>query len=143
NQVTLTTQLSATSVTVGATVHDSATLAGASADAGGTVTYTVYTNNTCTAGAQSAGTAAVVNGQAADSNDVTFNTAGTFFWQAAYSGDAKNSAATSVCTSEQLVVNPKAAVTVTTQLSAASIIVGGKAHDSATLTGATADAGGT
>jgi uncharacterized repeat protein (TIGR01451 family) len=35
---------------------------------------------------------------------VTFNTAGTFYWQAVYSGDANNVGATSVCTAEVVTV---------------------------------------
>jgi hypothetical protein len=45
-----------------------------------------------------------VNGVVPDSDPVTFNTAGTYYWQAVYSGDAKNSGATSVCGTEVLVV---------------------------------------
>jgi hypothetical protein len=140
---TIATALSATTVNTGTAVHDSAILSGATADAGGTVTYTVYDNNTCTSNAndQSAGTKTVTNGVVPDSDAVTFNTAGTFYWQAAYSGDAHNDAAKSVCTSEVLVVktNPMIATT----LSATSVNIGGSVHDSATLAGATADAGGT
>jgi hypothetical protein len=101
----ITTTLSATSVDVGSTVHDSAALSGVTSDAGGTVTYTVYTNNTCTAGARDAGTVTVTNGLVPDSNALAFNTAGTFYWQAIYSGDTNNNPATSVCTDETLVVN--------------------------------------
>ncbi len=50
------------------------------------------------------GTKTVTNGVVPDSNSLQFNTAGTFYWQAVYSGDANNNGATSVCTSEQLVV---------------------------------------
>jgi hypothetical protein len=103
----ITTTLSATSVDVGSTVHDSATLSGASIDAGGTVTYTVYTNNTCTAGARDAGTVTVTNGVIPESNALAFNSAGTFYWQAVYSGDTNNNGATSTCTDETLVVNKK------------------------------------
>jgi hypothetical protein len=103
----ITTTLSATSVDVGSTVHDSATLTGATSDAGGTVTYTVYTNDTCTAGARDAGTKTVTNGVVPDSDPLAFNTAGTFYWQAVYSGDANNNGATSTCTDETLVVNKK------------------------------------
>jgi hypothetical protein len=132
---TITTTLSATSVGVGTAVHDSAALMGATSDAGGTVTYTVYTNNTCTQGAQNAGTVTVTNGVVPDSNPITFNSAGTFYWQAVYSGDAKNSGATSVCTDEILVVNPNP-----TALSTAQNLL---PNDSATLSGATSNAGGT
>ncbi|WP_138418417.1 hypothetical protein [Sinomonas gamaensis] len=113
NSPTIATTLSASTVNLGGSVHDSATLTGATSNAGGTVTYTVYTNNTCSAGAQSAGTVTVTNGAVPDSNAVTFNTAGTYYWQAAYSGDANNNGATSACTSEQLVVS-KAQPTVAT-----------------------------
>ncbi|MGN6405230.1 hypothetical protein [Sinomonas sp.] len=113
NSPTIATTLSASTVTVGGSVHDSATLTGATSTAGGTVAYTVYTNNTCSAGAQSAGTVTVSNGAVPDSNAVTFNTVGTYYWQAVYSGDANNNGATSPCTSEQLVVT-KAQPTVAT-----------------------------
>jgi hypothetical protein len=101
---TIATTLSATSIEVGGTVHDSSTLSGATADAGGTVTYTVYTDSACSQGAQSAGTKTVTNGVVPDSDPVTFNTAGDFYWQAVYSGDGNNNGATSDCTSEHLVV---------------------------------------
>ena len=139
---TIATQLSADTVTVGASVHDSSTLTGATANAGGTVVYTVYSNNTCTAMFASGGTKTVTNGVVPDSNPVTFGTAGDYYWQAAYSGDSNNEAATSPCLSEHLVVN-KAKPTIATQLSSESIAVGGTVHDSSTLTGATATAGGT
>jgi hypothetical protein len=136
------TTLSAGTIQVGGTVHDSAILSGATANAGGTVTYTVYTNDTCTEGARGAGTKTVTNGVVPDSDPVTFNQTGNYYWQAAYSGDANNLPSTSECTSELLVVTKKAPSIVTT-LSAGTIEVGGTVHDSATLSGATADAGGT
>jgi hypothetical protein len=100
----ITTTLSDEEIAVGESIHDSATLTGATADAGGTVTYTAYTNDTCTAGARDAGTKTVTNGSVPDSNTLTFDTPGDFYWQAVYSGDANNQGATSVCTSEHLVV---------------------------------------
>lgn len=109
------TTLSATSVTVGDTVHDSSALTGATSDAGGTVTYTVYTNNTCTTGARDAGTKTVTNGVVPDSDALKFDTPGDFYWQAVYSGDAKNVGATSTCTDEHLVVNKAEAAVATVQ----------------------------
>jgi hypothetical protein len=138
---TIATTLSDESIEVGGSVHDSATLTGASANAGGTVTYTVYTDSACSQGAQSAGTKTVTNGVVPDSDPVTFNSTGDFYWQAVYSGDADNDGATSVCTSEHLVVTQKHP-SIATTLSADTIQVGGSVHDSATLTGATANAGG-
>jgi hypothetical protein len=103
----ISTTLSGTAVDVGSTVHDSATLSSATADAGGTVTYTVYSNSGCSLGARDAGTVNVSAGSVPDSNGLAFNSAGTFYWQAVYSGDTKNNGATSPCTSEVLTVNPK------------------------------------
>src|ERR1035437_2229792 len=99
------TTLSATTGKVGDTVHESAALTGATANAGGSVTYSVYTNNICTAGIQDAGTKTVTNGAVPNSNAITFNSAGTWYWQAIYSGDANNKGAKSPCTSEILVVD--------------------------------------
>jgi hypothetical protein len=101
------TTLSATTITAGQSAHDSATLTGyATGGTGGTVTYTAYTDNGCSANPQSAGTVNVdpSTGSAPASNPITFNTAGAFYWQAADSGDSNNSGATSTCTSEQLTV---------------------------------------
>jgi uncharacterized repeat protein (TIGR01451 family) len=110
------TTLSASEVVIGTSVHDSAKLSGASPSAGGTVTYTVFDNNTCTpnANTRDAGSVTVTNGDVPDSNALLFNTAGDFYWQAAYGGDANNLAATSPCTSEHLVVDrPAIAITKT------------------------------
>lgn len=103
----ISTSLSATSVVVGSTVHDSATLSGETGDAGGSVTYSVYTDAGCSAGQVDAGTVTVTNGGVPDSNAITFNKAGTYYWQAVYTGDTKNNPVTSTCTSEQLVVAPQ------------------------------------
>ena len=102
----ITTQLSASAGNVGLSVHDTAKLAGATADAGGTVTYTVYSDSACTSKVADAGTVTVTNGAVPDSNAITFNTPGMYYWQASYSGDANNKPATSACTDEKLVVAP-------------------------------------
>jgi hypothetical protein len=103
---TIATKLSESIGTVGDSVHDSATLSGATATAGGTVTYTVYTDSSCTIGARSAGTVSVTGGLVPVSNALVFNSTGTWYWQAVYSGDAYNGPATSACTSETLVIEP-------------------------------------
>jgi len=128
------TVLSAESVPIGTAVHDTATLTGASATAGGTVTYTVYSNNTCTQNPVDAGTKTVTNAIVPDSDAITFNNAGTFYWQAVYSGDADNNGASSVCTSEVLVVRPND----TSMTTAQNLLP----NDNSTLSGATANAGG-
>ena len=79
-------------------------LLGASPDAGGTVTFTVYTDPNCSMGARDAGTVTVAGGQVPDSQTLAFPTPGVYFWQATYSGDANDNAATSLCFSEPLLV---------------------------------------
>ena len=98
----ITAALSSSAGNDGATVvHDPATLSGATADAAGTVRYSVYSDNACTAKVADAGTVSVVNGAAPDSNSVTFNSTDTYHWEASYSGDSSNNATTSICTDEQ------------------------------------------
>jgi len=94
---TLTTTLSTTTAAVGTFVYSSALLGNATAQASGTVAYKVYTNNTCTTGAQAAGVKAVTNAVAPNSDSIQFNTPGTYYFQAAYSGDTYSAAATSSC----------------------------------------------
>jgi hypothetical protein len=139
---TIATTLSETTGAIGDTVHDSAALTGATSNAGGTVTYTVYTDSACSLGAQAAGTKTVTNGVVPDSNGIQFNSAGTFYWQAVYSGDANNNGATSSCTSEKLVIG-KNSPSIATTLSESAGAIGDTVHDSAALTGATSNAGGT
>jgi uncharacterized repeat protein (TIGR01451 family) len=104
---TIATSLSDSLIRVGGTVHDSSSLSGASSDAGGTVTYAVYTDSACTQDARDAGTVDVTNGSVPDSNPLEFDSAGTFYWQAVYSGDDNNEGATSACTDETLrVISP-------------------------------------
>src|SRR5262249_61708708 len=61
NGPSIATKLSASTGSIGDTVSDSATLSGATADAGGMVTYTAYTDNACSLGARDAGTVTVRN----------------------------------------------------------------------------------
>ena len=106
----------ASPITVGASIHDSSSLTGATADAGGTVGYAIYTNNTCTTLATIAADGisgqptggAVTAGAPANSSSVTFNKTGSFWWQATYSGDTNNvGPVKSPCTEEPLTVSPK------------------------------------
>ena len=104
NQVTITTQLSATSTKVSTAVHDSATLNGATANAGGSVTYNVYANNTCSGTPVFTSSQTVTNGIVPMSANFTATSTGTYNWQAVYSGDANNTTAKNDCGSEVLVV---------------------------------------
>lgn len=130
----ITTDLSLDTVEVGGSVSDSATLAGATPDAGGTVTYTVYSDSTCATFYADAGTVNVTNGVVPDSDPITFNTAGDFYWQASYSGQGVNQPATSDCSTEHLVVTP-ANPTLPTTPNPSSGAIGATLNDSATVTG--------
>jgi hypothetical protein len=140
---TTTTRLSESSITVGGSASDSATLSGQTKTAGGTMTYTVYTDSGCSAGARSAGTVTVTNGKVPDSSMLTFNTPGTSYWQAVYSGDAANSGSSSACTSEKLTV-AKASPQIGTSFNLTVNKNGtATAYDTAKLSGATPTAVGT
>jgi uncharacterized repeat protein (TIGR01451 family) len=106
NSPEIATELSASTVNDGGAVHDSATLSGATSDAAGTVTYSVYSDNECSDKVADGGTVDVADGLVPNSNDVTLHAPGTYYWQASYSGDANNDPAVSNCTDEPLVVAP-------------------------------------
>ncbi|TML19670.1 MAG: hypothetical protein E6G39_01255 [Actinobacteria bacterium] len=101
-------------IPVGTTVYDTSTLSGSTTNAGGTVRYRIYTDNTC--GTLLGGTAgnafntqtdkAVTNASPGNSDSITLNTAGTFYFQATYqTGDTNNVAgAMSTCSSEAVTV---------------------------------------
>lgn len=137
--VTITTNLSTTSIIVGQSVTDSATLHGATSNAGGTVAYQLFAGGTCSGTGSTVSLVAVTNANVPSSRSVTFNSTGPFAFQAAYSGDTNNAPANSSC--EPLTV-VKSSPTITTALSATTIMVGGSVSDSATLTGGY-QAGGT
>ena len=84
---------------------DSATLSGPNASsAGGTVTYTVYSSSWPKTVVANGGTFPVTNGTVPNSDPVTLNARGTYYWQASYSGDALNAASTSSWGSETEIV---------------------------------------
>jgi hypothetical protein len=121
-------------ITVGGSVNDSALLNGATVNAGGTVTYEYFSGGTCSGTATTVGTpVTVTNGVVPDSASQQFSSAGTYSWNAVYSGDSSNNGATSPC--ELLTVN-RATPTLTTQVSnSGTITVGAGATDTATLSG--------
>src|SRR5262249_46652428 len=115
---TITTNLSATTIDIGAFSFDSATLRDATATAGGQVQFRFYptlaaceTDTTAwptraptwPTGGMFAGLATVNDGQILVSDvTVTFPRPGTFFWAAFYTGDPNNAPAASACDSERL-----------------------------------------
>ncbi len=90
----------------GSKVKDKATLSGTNASkAGGTVTYKVYSDKECKTLVAEAGEVTVTSGSVPASNEEKLE-GGTYYWQAAYSGDTNNQASTSACGSEIARVTP-------------------------------------
>jgi len=76
------------SISLGGTVNDSATLTGAASNASGTVTYSLFSNGTCTTPATSTQTVNVTNATVPNSANFTPTVAGSYSYQATYSGDS-------------------------------------------------------
>jgi len=92
----------AISVSSGTAVTDGATLTDTNAaTATGTVTYDVYSDSACTVEVSAGSPEPITTpGTLPPSSPVTLPVVGTYYWQASYSGDAHNAAATSTCGSE-------------------------------------------
>lgn len=117
----LTTTLHDTTLNVGGSTYDGSSFTGIASGwplATGTVTYTVYTNNTCTTAAttgtgnqidaQPAAVTVNADGTIPNSGSVTFQQTGDYYWRASYGGDDNYNTAASPCTSldnEHLVVS--------------------------------------
>jgi hypothetical protein len=82
---------------IGSTVHDTATLSGSTSNAGGTVVYSFFTNGTCTAPASSNQTVTVSSAAVPNSSNTSPLTAGSYSYQATYSGNSSNAGTTSAC----------------------------------------------
>ena len=132
-------------------LFDTATLSGGTSDATGTITFTLYDNDTCT---HSVGTAsATVNGADGDqyvsSPTIVVSATGTYHWIASYaSGDtSKNANPISACgaPNENPIVSPRP--TSLTTNAGGPFVLGADGtvalSDTATLSGGTSGAGGT
>ncbi|MGH2549445.1 MAG: hypothetical protein ACRDHN_08645, partial [Thermomicrobiales bacterium] len=104
-QPEIVTTLSRTTISTTESVSDSAVLTGASANAGGTVTYRIYNVLDCKSDPLwELGPYDVVDGVVPDSAPQQFDVAGTYYWMAFYSGDANNAAAQGDCADETMFV---------------------------------------
>jgi hypothetical protein len=95
-----------TSIAAGGSASATATLSGYVGTPTGTVTFTVYTDSGCTTLHPTPSNVVTVTAPVTTSNSVTFATAGTYYWLAAYSGDGYNQPALSPCSSTGLTVTP-------------------------------------
>jgi hypothetical protein len=122
---------------IGDSAHDTAQINGGTADAGGTITYKLYSDSTCTTEIDDLTPTnnTVVNGVAPDSDSHTFTSAGTFYFYAEYSGDARNAGpVNSGCAAEPLVISPNAPAPHSTPVV--------QIKDTLTVTGLSSDATG-
>ena len=143
---TISTTASPSTGTVGTaiTAGDSATLSSAYSPTG-QVTFTLYSDPSCTIPVAGMSGSGSLSGTSANwSNGWTPVAAGTYFWTAAYPGDANNNAFTTSCgdANEQVVIG-KATPIVTTIIHdigdapISSIPLGSTVHDSSAVSGVT------
>ena len=154
NCASLTTNASngtqATAQTIGGAISDTASLGGVGTTAGGTITFKAYgpDDANCSGTAAFTSAAIPVSGPGNyNSGSFTPTAVGQYRWTATYSGDANNQSASSPCNAaneSSFVVKAKPAISTNasngTQATAQTI--GDAISDTASLTGATADAGG-
>jgi hypothetical protein len=97
NCTTLTTNATG-SVTIGSPISDTATLSGATADAGGTITFHLFSDSQCANEVSTGLSPVTVNGNGDyNSGNYTPTAVGTYYWTASYSGDANNLPASTAC----------------------------------------------
>jgi HD-GYP domain-containing protein (c-di-GMP phosphodiesterase class II) len=114
------TNLSTTSIVVGGQVQAAATISNGSAQVGGSVTYDVYGNGTCSSAdgglLTSFGPLVVVEGAVPAPTWTATGPAGNYYFVVSYSGDATNKASSSGCAAAEVSV-ASAPVSSTTTLS--------------------------
>ncbi len=129
-----------TSVTLGASIQDTATVSGGSSPSG-TVTFNLYNNSSCTAPAVLTDTE-TLSGGAATSKSFTPSAAGTYFWIATYNGDSNNSSVSGHCgdAGETSKVNQPGSPTIVTSATT-PVTIGASIQDTATVSGGNSPTG--
>jgi YVTN family beta-propeller protein len=123
-------------VSLGGSVHDTATLTGGAAPSG-QITFKLYGpgDATCSGSPAFTDTKTVSGNASYDSSNFTPTAAGTYRWTASYSGDANNDGATSDCNaSDESTTVAKASPTISTT-PVTGVTVGANIHDEATVSG--------
>jgi hypothetical protein len=104
------------SVLTNTAVTDTAAVTGSNAaTASGTVTYNVYSDSSCATLVDAGAPETITTpGTLPPSNAVSLPTAGTYYWQATYSGDSHNAPSTTACGAEvECVICPSTTSTTT------------------------------
>jgi len=132
---TVSTLASPTTGTVGVAIKalkDTATLSGTPIAPSGSVTFNLYSDNTCrTTVPGVGGSGTITSSSASYTVKWTPSAAGTYYWIASYPGDGNNAPAASSCGSETVVIT--AQPTITTTANPKSAGTGTTLQDSATL----------
>ena len=131
----------------GSKVKDKATLKGKNAStATGKVAYKVYSDSSCKTLVANAGEVTVSGESVPASSEEELTAGASYYWQAHYSGDSKNSESTSECTE---ISSVKAKTSLSTNLSGEgkegkeiTILDGADAKDTATLSGTNSSTAG-
>ena len=90
------TTLSSATIVVGSSVYETAALMGGF-NAGGSVTYSYFSGGSCQGSAAIVLTVIVTDGAVPNSASQVFDGAGSYSWDADYTGDSNNNDATSGC----------------------------------------------
>ena len=149
-ELTVTKATPAISTTASATValtgsvHDTATLSGASSNASGTITFNLYgpsSTAVCTTSIFTT-TATVSGNNPYTSASFTPTAPGTYYWTASYGGDTNNTAVSEACggAGESVIVSAPTA-TINTTASATVVLGAGTVHDTAVLAGGVSPTG--
>jgi len=122
NAPTITT--SATDAAVGSAITDKATLSGATSSAGGSITFTAYSDAGCTTKVFTSSPVAVHGDGTYGPVSFTPASAGSYRWIAAYSGDGNTAGVSGACgdTGETSTVSPAPPPTPQTQTIAGTIV---------------------
>jgi hypothetical protein len=125
-------------VTAGETISDSATLSGATSDAGGSIIFRAYgpADDTCANTAIFTSAAIPVSGNGSYGPvSFTATAAGTYHWIASYSGDAKNLPVAGACGADGENDEVTKATPAISTTASASVTVGNTISDVANVTG--------
>jgi hypothetical protein len=127
-----------TSVTVGGSVKDQATVSGGDSPSG-SVTFDLYANSSGTGTPLFSSTVSLSGGTAASASFTT-TAAGTDYWVATYNGDANNASVASGAAATPVTV-AKPAPSISSTAVPTSVTVGGSVKDQATVSGGDSPSG--
>jgi uncharacterized repeat protein (TIGR01451 family) len=118
-------------------LSDTATLSGGTSDAGGSITFMLFSDAACSKQVGSDVTAAVdgADGQTYPSPSITVNAAQTYYWVASYSGDTNNAPSSTICGDENetpVVLRPHIAISKSPD--AQTVLIGQTANFTITVT---------